>query len=480
MAFISAFEGWLVLGFFGAAMLFVTWFFTRHTRIDSEYFLMAGRNVPWWLGAGSIASSWIWAPALFISSQMAYQLGLPGIFWFVFPNVLAVAVFILLAPRIRAEFPQGHTFAEFIGQKFGDERLRKIYFFGHAFYQLMAVSVQLFAGGSLLLLLTGIPLEQSMLALSAIVLSYSWLSGLRSSIVTDFVQMGFILVGLALVIPPALSAAGGFPRVLSGLGGVTGRHASLFDPAVAFSFGLVTSIGLIAGALSDQQFWQRVFAFEEKSVVPGFLAGALLFGLVPVALSLLGFLAAAPGSGIALPAGVDSSMIGVVAVAHLLPSGFLLIFLLMLLSGLCSTFDSALSAFSSLYAVDTRKYVVSEDLRAAKAGMLFILFAGLAVAFVTAYIPGFGLKQLWWIFNAVAASLVVPTVLSLYWKRLTADGAFYGVCASLFLGLPAFVYGNLVDNPLLIVAAALFIVGANAGVCWWFRARTGNLVSVAL
>jgi len=473
MAFISAFDGWLVLAVFGLAMLLITWFFTRHERLSTEDFLMAGRNVPWWMGAASIAASWIWAPALFLSSQMAYQLGLPGIFWFTAPNIVAVAIFILLAPKIRAQFQQGHTFAEFIGQKLGDQRLRKVYFFGQSFYQLMAVSVQLFAGGNLVQLLTGIPLLPAMLALAAIVLAYSWLSGLRSSIVTDVVQLAVIFVGIAIVVPSALSAGGGFEAVWAGLGGVTGKHSDLFDPGVAFSFGLVTSIGLIAGSLSDQQFWQRVFAFEKKSVVPGFMGGALLFGIVPIALSVLGFLAAAPGSGIALPEGTDASLIGVLAVAHLLPSGFLLAFLLMLLAGLASTMDSALNAFSSLYAVDAKKYVVSHDLRHPKVGMLLILAAGFLVALAAAWLPGFGLKQLFWIFGAVASSMIVPTILSLYWDKLTAKGALWGVGCSLLFGLPAFVYGNLVDSPVLIVGAALFIVTANLACCLFFsRART--------
>lgn len=469
MAFLTQPQGYLTLLLFGAAMILVTWFFTKHKGISGEYFIIADRNVPWWLGAGSIAASWIWAPALFISSQMAYQLGLPGIFWFVAPNIVAIAIYTFLAPKIREKFPQGHTLPEYISAKLEDKNIHKIYFLGYSFYQLMAVAVQLFAGGSLILLLTGMPLEYAMLAMAATVFIYAWVSGFESSVVTDFVQMLLILAGIALIIPAVLGGAGGFGTVLRGLGGIAGTHLDIFDAGVAFSFGIVTSIGLIAGAISDQQFWQRAFAFKKESIVPGFAAGAILFGIVPIALALLGFIAAAPGSGVILSQGTDASMIGVLTVAHYLPGIFLLVFLVMLLAGLASTLDSALSAFSALYAVDTRKFSESNDLATPRKGMVLILVLGFVVALITAHIQGFGLKQLWWIFNAVASALIVPTILSLYWDRLTARGAFLGIAGALAIGLPVFVYGNLVDNNTIIVAAALFIIAVNLAVCWAFR-----------
>lgn len=471
MAFIGELEGYITLIGFGIAMFLVTWFFTRHKGISGEYFIIADRKVSWWLGAGSIAASWIWAPALFISSQMAYQLGLPGIFWFVFPNIIAVAIFCFLAPKIREKFPGGHTLAEYISNSLGDKNVHKIYFLGQSFYQLMAVATQLFVGANLTYILTGISVPIGIVLLAAIVFIYAWASGFESSVVTDFVQLGVIFAGLLIVIPPTLGAAGGFETVLQGLGGVGGLHADLLDPGVAFSFGIITSIGLIAGSLIDQQFWQRAFAFEKKSIKLGFFAGAILFGIVPITLSVLGFIAAAPGSPISLPDGADPSMIGVYTVAHYLSPIFLIAFFLMLLAGLASTLDSALSAFSSIYAVDIKKY--SKDIATPRIGMVIILVLGLIVAFISAFIPGFGLKQLFWFYGAIASALVIPTILSLYWPRLTAKGAFYGIATALLIGLPMFVYANLVDNNSLIVCSALFIIFANLFWCWIRRNREG-------
>ena len=101
---------------------------------------------------------------------------------------------VCVAPRIRRAMPLGYTLPEFVGFRLGSERVHKLYLFPFFFYQLMAVTVQLFAGSNLVSLLTGIPLPQVMLLLSAVVLAYTLISGLEASIVTDFVQLGIIFV----------------------------------------------------------------------------------------------------------------------------------------------------------------------------------------------------------------------------------------------------------------------------------------------
>ncbi|OGY85513.1 MAG: hypothetical protein A2233_02715 [Candidatus Kerfeldbacteria bacterium RIFOXYA2_FULL_38_24] len=493
-------QGYLLLGLYGAFMIAITYFFARSKKYKSiQGFLVAGRNVKWWLGATSIAASWIWAPALFVSVQMAYQKGLAGIFWFTFPNIIALLLFIFLAPKIRAKLPYGYTLPQWIRYRLQSERVHKMYLFPYFFYQLMAVTVQLFAGGSLVSLLTGIPLIYAMLIMAVTVLIYSFVSGLESSIVTDFIQFILIIIGIVVVVPWAIHAAGGFGAVSAGFGGVSGQFTNIFDPSVAFSFGIVTAIGLISGAISDQQYWQRTFAIQKKNLVPSFVFGAIMFGIVPLALSALGFLAANSSIGVVLPAGADVSLIGVATVSSLLPAGAMAIFVIMLLSALYSTLDSGVMAASSLYVTDVVKYTDTEkgilqkidedrlltpeeeqlgnqlDTRGvyhSRKAMVLIMVSGFAVALAANYIPGFGLKHLWWIFNTVAACVVVPTVLSLYWKRLSARGVFWGVLIAFLAGIPLFVYGNIIDKPVWIVGASLFIIAVSTAFCVVFPKKS--------
>lgn len=499
---LTASQGYLLLAVYGVFMIAITYFFARWKKYRSiQGFLVAGRNVNWWLGATSIAASWIWAPALFVSVQFAYQQGLPGIFWFTFPNIIALLIYIWLAPKIREKMPYGFTLPQYIKHRLQSEKVHKIYLFPYFFYQLMAVTVQLFAGGGLISLLTGIPFVNAMLIMAAIVLIYSFISGLESSIVTDFVQFLLIVVGVAVVIPWTISMAGGWSAINAGLGGVSGNFRNIFDPGVAFSFGIVTAIGLIAGAISDQQYWQRAFAIKKENLVKSFAFGAVMFGIIPVALSSLGFLAANTSLGISLPQGVDVSMIGIATVSQFLPVGAIALFVVMLLSALFSTLDSGLNAASSLYVTDVMKYTDREkailqktnegltlapdeekiqkelDNRGVKNSrwaMFGITFLGFLVALAANYIPGFGLKHLWWIFNTIAACVVVPTILSLYWSRLDARGVFWGVLTAFVVGVPLFIYGNVIDKPVWIVGASLFIIAVSTGFCLAMPKRIGE------
>src|SRR3989344_900983 len=463
---LTASQGYLLLAIYGVFMIAITYFFARWKRYRSiQGFLVAGRDVKWWLGATSIASSWIWAPALFVSVQFAYQQGLPGIFWFTFPNIIALLIYIWLAPKIREKMPHGYTLPQYIKHRLQSEKVHKIYLFPYFFYQLMAITVQLFAGGSLVSLLTGIPLTIVMPILAVIALVYTLISGLEASIITDFVQLAMIFVIGAIILPMTWAAAGGSSAISAGLNGIEGIK-NIFDPGVAFSLGIVTAIGLIAGAISDQQYWQRTFAIKKNQLVKAFVVGALLFGIVPIALSTLGFLAANPALNIVLPEGVDVSMIGVQTVANLLPTWAVFAFVVMLLAGLSSTLDSGLSAASSLWVTDVKKSKTDDEaIKSARAAMIGITIVGLAIAYAVYFIPQFGLFHLWWIFNTIAACIVVPTILSLYWSKLDARGVFWGGLVAFVVGLPLFIYGNVIDNPVWTVGASLFIIAISTVFC---------------
>ena len=146
----------------------------------------------------------------------------------------------------------------------------------------------------------------------------------------------------------------------------------------------------------------------------------------------------------------------------------------MVLGGLSSALDSGLSAASSLFVTDVYSGKPGiEAVRAARLAMLGISLAGPAVALSIQFIPGLGLKQLWWVFNAIAACVVVPTVLSLYWDGLSERGVFFGVIVSFCVGLPLFIFANVTEQPAYIVASSLLIVAVSAVICLLLRKPEG-------
>src|SRR5277367_771937 len=106
---------------YGIVLISVVWFKT-HTENHAEGFLAANRNVPLWRGALSIAVTWVWAPAIFVSSLQSFTKGLPGIFWFTAPNILCFFLFAPLAIRLRKLMSKGYTLPQFIGARFPNSR----------------------------------------------------------------------------------------------------------------------------------------------------------------------------------------------------------------------------------------------------------------------------------------------------------------------------------------------------------------------
>lgn len=443
--------GSAVLITYAVLMILATVIFTRKTD-STESFHVADRNIGTGVGALSIAATWIWAPALFVSAEKAYTSGIPGIFWFLVPNVLCLILFIPFAKRMKTKYPQGITLSGFMAQTYKSKRVCGAYSFQLGALAVLSTAVQLLAGGKMLSSLMGIPFWAVTVILAAIALSYSLFSGIKASVATDVLQLAIIAIGCAIIVPMAVAKSGGLDAVAAGLGSVSGEYTSLFSSTgleVFLGFGLPTAIGLLSGPFGDQCFWQRTFSIRKKSIGKAFLIGALVFALIPASISLLGFSAA--GTGFVAK---DASMVNVEYVSSMLSPWVMVPFLMMVLSGLLSTVDSNLCAAASLTTDVSASMDSKSQLRMSRWTMVALLLVSIAIA----NIPGITVTSLFLFYGALRASTLLPTVLTLCGKKLTANGVFFGILASLCVGLPIFAVGNICDLPIWKTAGSLTAV----------------------
>lgn len=441
--------GVIVLIAYAALMLGATVIFTRRTH-DAESFHVADRRIGTGVAAMSIAATWIWAPSLFVSAEKAYTSGIPGVFWFLVPNVLCLIIFIPFAKRMRAKYPQGITLSGYMSNMYS-KKVQEAYSFQLGALSILSTAVQLLAGGKMLSALTGIPFWCVTIILAAIAFSYSCFSGLKASVATDVVQLSIILLGCALIVPWTISRVGGIDTVVAGLGAVTGDHTSLWSEtgvAVFLGFGLPTAVGLISGPFGDQCFWQRAFSIRKDRIGRSFFIGALLFAIVPFSMSLVGFAAAGVGF-----VAQDASMVNMEFIMATLPWWVLIPFLLMILSGLLSTVDSNLCAAASL-TTDWLRADTERNIRAARGVMAVLLVIGILIANV----PGLTVTHLFLFYGTLRASTLLPTIFTLMGKRLSSNGVFAGIVASLVIGLPVFAIGNIADLSAYKTAGSLLTV----------------------
>lgn len=398
-----------------------------------ERFCVGNRNTGWVVSALSIAATWIWAPALFTSTENAYTKGFAGLFWFLVPNVLCLIFFIPFAKRIREEMPEGITLSGYIYGKYRSEAVRNIYLFQLGALSILSTGVQLLAGSKILSMLTGIPFAVMTVAMAVIAYSYSQFSGIKASMLTDAIQMALMLAVSVCFVVFGIKNGGGLEMLVKGLGGAAGDAGSLFSQRgweIFLGFGLPTTVGLMSGPFGDQCFWQRAFCVRENRIGRAFLIGALLFGIVPLSMGILGFIGAGMGY-----AAVDTGVINFELINVLFPKWAVIPFLFMIISGLLSTVDSNLCAASSLTTDIFKKKTVGRT----KAAMLLLLGAGIAIA----NIPGLTVTHLFLMYGTFRASTLLPTVFTLRGIRLAPQGIVAGILLSMAVGLPVFGYGNI-------------------------------------
>lgn len=433
-------NGIMVLVAYAVLMIVATIVFAKRDK-DSDSFYVGNRNMGTVSSAMSIAATWIWAPALFTSAEKAYLNGVPGLFWFLVPNILCLLIFIPFAKRIRKEMPNGITLSGYMHEKYRSEKVKGVYLFQLTMLTVLSTAVQLLAGGKILSVATGLPLWVMTIVLAVIAFSYSQISGIKASVLTDAIQMIFLLLACAIFVPWALKSNGGMSSIqLSGITGEFGDLLSKNGLQVFLGFGLPTAIGLFAGPFGDQCFWQRAFSISDKKIGRAFSLGAVLFAVVPLSMGILGFVAAGIGF---MPK--DTGMVNFELIQALFPAWVIVPFMFMLISGLLSTVDSNLCAIASL-TTDlkvTGKLKDADKIRVSKLAMVALLIAGILIS----NIPGLTVTHMFLFYGTLRATTMLPTMLTLLKVKLTSNGVVDGIITSFAVGLPIFACGTVFDIP---------------------------------
>lgn len=461
MEILTQFEGMMLIGVYFLAMVAIILMLRKREQTKAE-FLVANRSAPWLLTAFSMAATWVWAPSMFTAAEKAYTQGFAGVFWFVVPNVLTLILFAFFANKMRKLRPEGWTFSDYIREKYSN-RAHNMFLTESFGLQICSLAVQLLAGATIFHKVTGMPFFWTTIILVTIPLLYSLTRGIRGNIISDFVKMGFIVLVLLLGLPIMTSNAGA-ETFFKGLGGLTGDYRHLFDStgiAVMLSFGLPTTIGLLSGTFGDQMFWQRVFCVRQERVKRTMITAAFIFGVVPISLSCFGFFAA----GAHLPI-ADTQLVNVGAVIAFTPKWFLYLFFLLILSGLISTVDSILCAVSSVAGHDIVNRIEEKTGRRlnsvaiARIAMVIVAISAVCVA----NIPGITITYLFLFYGTLRSSVMLPTIFAIKGYKMSESGLFYGILASLAVGLPIFAIGNLNGWVPMIVSGSLLTIGLSGAI----------------
>lgn len=412
------------------------------TPKDKSDYLAGGHNVGTISTALSVAATWIWAPALFVSAEKAYINGYAGLLWFLVPNIICLLLFIPFAIRLRNKMPYGFTISQLMNETYG-RKVKNIYVTQLSLLSLLSTIVQLVAGGKIISIMTGIPFYLTTIILGGVALIYSLNKGIRASIFTDAIQMVLILLACFILVPMAININGIQP-ITDGFKGI-GHDTTFFNHngiELMLAFGIPTTIGLIAGPFGDQNFYQRIFSVKRDKIKQSMILGAIAFAIVPIGMGILGFTAA----GIEYK-GADTSVINFELIRAILPQWAGVVFLFVLLSGLLSTIDSNLNSISSL---------VNDVVKDARVSHLKWAMVILAVASITLSNIDMSIVDFFLIYGILRATTFGTTVMTLLGYEFKANGVFYGVLVALVIGVPTFVYAKVNEILWLNISASIF------------------------
>ncbi len=395
-------------------------------KLGSDHFLVAGRALPLALVVAVVLGCWIGGNATVGVSQRGYTEGIVGSAYSI---ALGIAMFVFastMAGRFRRL--KAITVPEVVGRLFDRKtRLMSAIIIGVAY--LIAGIGQIIAGGALLSPLLGIEKGTADLVAALIFMVVITAGGLSSIALVNIIQVVVIFIGMAVSLFFSLSLISG---------SVTGGFSMLWNelPPSYWSFignePLMLAGEIVATVLvcfSSQAAITGIFAARDvRTAVRG--AWVVGFILLPVSLAyaLIGMCARIHFGDAALPYGLSAAPAMMLAL-HPVIAGI----------ALCGLFAAIISTGPLLFLAPTQIlmrdiYSVYINPDASDTRKLFLSRSIAVVLLICGWFTGTYMTELlklayWGFAFRAGIGVILLSVLFLGSRRVSEDGAFYGLIA---------------------------------------------------
>jgi SSS family solute:Na+ symporter/sodium/proline symporter len=385
-------------------------------RVKSrEDFVVAGRKLPARVLIGTLLATWIGSGSLIASAGLAYDRGFPAL-WFDAGVWVALVVLYFVAGRAR-------RFAQFTVPDILETRYNKYARVLGTVITIIAytaiVSYQFRAGGFVLNLITGIPVETGVIITAVFVIAYTVLAGMISVAYTDVVNGIVMTLGLLLTLPFLLSSAGGWNDVVSRL---PAEHIDILGDLTLFD-AIALALPTMLLLLGESGMYQRFFSAKDetaarKSVV-GWIAGTIVIETLIVVLAVIGR---------SMFTDIDGETVILQSVKSALPLAIGCIALAAIVAVIVSTADSFLLVPATNFMRDIYQRFVEPDVSERR----FLLFSRLAVvvlgliAFLQLQFFQGVLEAALYAYTMYGVGITPAVMAAFFWKRATPAG---GVCA---------------------------------------------------
>ncbi|ETW77305.1 urea transporter [Heterobasidion irregulare TC 32-1] len=437
----------------------ITWVQSRYSRFSpnsASEFTAASRSLKTGIVVAGILSSWTWSLTLLQSATQSYNMGVSGGYWYAVGGTLQIAVFSVIASKVKMNANRATTFPEVAFVRFGTTGHLAFLWCGIVCNAIVSACI-LLGGGAVVSALTGMNAYAALFLIPVGVAVYVATGGLRATFISDATHT-FFLLGILLsfgFITYTKSAIIGSPgrmwellteaaKIAPVEGNYHGSYLTFRSrPGAIFAVqSIITGFGLVT---CDQGYWSRAIASNPATTAKAYFLGGFAWFSIPFACgTVLGLGARALGTLPDFPAltseDIGAGLAGAAAVTYLLGTAGAVLMLLLVFLSVTSALSAEMIATSTLLSYDVYRHYFKPSATSQQvvtASRYFIVFwavfsGGLASIFKAV---GINLGWLFYFLGVATASGVFPIALTFTWKDLSKAGAVAGSLGGMAIAL---------------------------------------------
>ncbi|WP_312525342.1 sodium:solute symporter family transporter [Paracoccus sp. (in: a-proteobacteria)] len=425
---------------------------------NADAYMTAGNQVGFGISAGSMTATWIWAASLYAAATSGYTYGISGPIHYGLWGALMILFIYPFGKRIRSLAPEAHSLAEILQARHGTSS-QLLLAGSNILGSLLSITSNFIAGGALITMLTPLSFSTGILIIGGGILLYSLWSGIRTSILTDFMQVCAMLAAVVIIVPAIFFAAGGPGMFTEGAAHLTQQQQSFFSSDAFFNQGAPYIAAVLAYAIGNQTIAQRLFAVREDKIRATFVTATFGYGATVIGIGMLGVLALY--AGVTPLDGNANNLVPQMAATYLGPA-MLCLFFILIIGSLASTADSDLAALSSIVMTDIYGRNLAKPGEVKPHLMLLVGRLTMVVATIIGlYLAGkqFNILELLVLVGAIWGALVFPVIASFYWGKVTNRAFTAGVLGALIVFFPVRFGWIPLTGPVAIISDILACVG---------------------
>ncbi|KAL6304080.1 Sodium:solute symporter family-domain-containing protein [Sparassis latifolia] len=408
-----------------------------------------------------IVSAWTWSSTLLQSSTGAYTVGM----WFAVGGTIVMALFAMVAAKVKMNANGAHTFPEIVKTRFG--AVIHLLFTFYAFLSVLLVCGSLLLGGAATVnALTEMNIVAACFLLPVGIAVYVIFGGLRATFVCDWVHTVILFIAIYIFVgriygtSPEIGGISGLYDLLVQAGidaPVLGNHNGSYltmRSNQALLLGVATAIGSFAGVFCDQAYVRHIALVNISPDLTQMLGGLSWFAVPWAFASCLGLAARALLNNPKFPtypnplsiAQTGAGLTAPAAAAVIMGKGGAAVILLVVFMAVTSALSAELIGVSSLFLYRTyyRPNATGADI--VRVSHYFIcvwaVWSGAWATILNAATINLGWKIE---FNTshfrglLLSPLVFPIGLTVTWSKLTRAGVMCGTITGAILSMLAWM-----------------------------------------